>query len=377
MRNRDVRNARARSRATRWPAADVRRTAVEAADARGRTTLPEQRLPTGAVVHGSSRLGGALMTEMNDRSPVMSPAATVDLPLDAIDVGDRHRQDMGDLQSLADSMGSLGLLQPIGVTVDRQLVFGERRLDAARMLGWSTIPVRIVDVPSIVAGEYAENEVRKDFTLSERVVIAETIRSAIGNRQGQRTDRAALLAKWPEVEPGQASRDVAARKAGFDSVSSYRRARSVVDHGAPNVVDAMDHRHVSINAAARAAKTAPKEEQSGWTVADIRRAAREAAIGPDPLPTPKEARERARETGALVLASDGKYHAFTTPEQDKAADAYRILRFELLQDVQPLEPAEAVACVPEHMRDWVSARAAERLAWFERFNTLWRQRHAG
>jgi hypothetical protein len=94
------------------------------------------------------------------------------------------------------------------------------------------------------------------------------------------------------------------------------------------------------------------------------------------LPTPKEARERSRQTGALVLASDGNYHAFTTPEQDKAADAYRTLRFELLQDIPLLDPADAVASVPEHMRHWVTVRAAERLAWFERFTALWGERYA-
>ena len=303
-------------------------------------------------------------------------ADALDLPLDRIDVGIRHRRDMGDLQALADSISEIGLLQPIGVTAEFALVFGERRLRAARILGWTTVPARIVDVPSIVAGEYAENEVRKDFTPSERVAIAEAVRAEIGCRQGQRTDRAELPQNIAEVGPGQETRDLAARKAGFGNRETYRHAKTVVERGAPNVVEAMDAGEVSISAAARAVKAAPKEEQSNWTVADIRRAAKEAAIGPDPLPTPKEARERSRQTGALVLASDGKYHAFTTPEQDKAADAYRTLRFELLQDIPPLDPADAAAAVPEHMRDWVTARAAERLAWFERFLTLWRERHA-
>src|SRR5512147_3245849 len=71
-----------------------------------------------------------------------------DLPLDRIRVGPgRHRQDMGDLQALADSMSEIGLLQPIGVTADFALVFGERRLRAARILGWTAILARIVDVP--------------------------------------------------------------------------------------------------------------------------------------------------------------------------------------------------------------------------------------
>jgi ParB family chromosome partitioning protein len=298
------------------------------------------------------------------------------LPLEQIRVGPRHRHDMGDLQALADSISEIGLLQPIGVTADFALVFGERRLRAARILGWTTVPARIVDVPSIVAGEYAENEVRKGFTPSERVAIAGAIRAEIGSRQGQRTDRAELPQNIAEVGPGQETRDLAARKAGFGNRETYRHAKTVVERGAPNVVEAMDAGEVSISAAARAVKAAPKEKQSNWTVADIRRAAKEAAIGPVPLPTPRQAIERSRQTGALVLASDGKYHAFTTPEQDKAADAYRTLRFELLQDIPPIDPADAVAAVPEHMRPWVTARAAERLAWFERFLILWRERHA-
>jgi ParB/RepB/Spo0J family partition protein len=103
-----------------------------------------------------------------------------------IKVGHGHRKDMGDLQSLADSIRQDGFLQPIGVTEKLELVFGERRLRAHRdILNKKTILARIVDVPSIIAGEYAENEVRKDFTPSERVAIAK----AVGKRQGQRTDK--------------------------------------------------------------------------------------------------------------------------------------------------------------------------------------------
>ena len=45
------------------------------------------------------------------------------------------------------------------------------------MLGWTCILARVVDIPSIIAGEYAENEIRKDFTPSERVALAEAIRT--------------------------------------------------------------------------------------------------------------------------------------------------------------------------------------------------------
>src|ERR1035441_6794341 len=71
------------------------------------------------------------------------------------------------------------------------------------MLVTSTILARIVDVTSIMNGEYAENEVRKDFTPSERVAIAKAIERKVGNRQGQRTDKQQLRGKIPEVDPGK------------------------------------------------------------------------------------------------------------------------------------------------------------------------------
>jgi ParB family chromosome partitioning protein len=100
-----------------------------------------------------------------------------ELKITAIKLGHRHRKDMGDLTGLADSIRQEGLLQPIGVTERLDLVFGERRLRAVRdILKKKTILARIVNVSSILAGEYHENEVRKDFTQPERVAIAKAIR---------------------------------------------------------------------------------------------------------------------------------------------------------------------------------------------------------
>ncbi len=109
-----------------------------------------------------------------------------ELKIANVRVGHRHRKDMGDLTSLADSIRQEGLLQPIGVTARLELVFGERRLRAVRdVLRRKTILARIVDVSSIIAGEYAENEVCKDFTPSERVAIAKASSgrsaTAVGN----------------------------------------------------------------------------------------------------------------------------------------------------------------------------------------------------
>jgi ParB family chromosome partitioning protein len=159
-------------------------------------------------------------------------------------VGQRHRRDMGDLTTLADSIRQEGLLQPIGVTDRLELVFGERRIRAVRdILKKKTILARIVEVSSILAGEYAENEVRKDFTPSERVAIARAIERQVGNRRGQRVQKVA------QVEPGRKTREVAAERAGFGNHETYRQAAKVVANGTPRLIQAMDGGRVSISAA--------------------------------------------------------------------------------------------------------------------------------
>jgi ParB-like chromosome segregation protein Spo0J len=42
---------------------------------------------------------------------------------------------------------------------------------AVKLLGWTEIPVNIVDLEAVTRGEFAEHAVRKDFTLSEAVAI--------------------------------------------------------------------------------------------------------------------------------------------------------------------------------------------------------------
>ena len=200
------------------------------------------------------------------------------LPIDTIVVQDRFRKDLGDVKALAESIKKQGLLQPIGVTEDNRLVFGGRRLKACgEILGWSEIDVRIVNVTSIVEGEHDENEVRKDFTASERVEIGRAVERVLGERQGQRSDQ--LRDNCPTVDAGR-SRDIAARKAGFGSGKTYERAKAVVDRGIPQAREAMDSGKLSIAAAETIAKQKPEEQarilsfpvkQQRQAVRDVRR----------------------------------------------------------------------------------------------------------
>lgn len=212
------------------------------------------------------------------------------MPIRQIVVGERHRKDMGDLDALASSIADIGLLQPIGVSPDNRLIFGERRLRACRdILGLTEIEARVIDMPSIVVGESAENEVRKDFTVSERVAIAAAIREELGERRGRPSNE--NVQEIAEIKKGQKTTDFAARKAGFGNRETFRQAEHVVTHAEPELVQAMDEGKVSILAAHRAAKL-PAEQQrevakTGRTLADAEREndrrARERAEKEHPL----------------------------------------------------------------------------------------------
>lgn len=89
----------------------------------------------------------------------------------------RRNFDSVALATLADSIRQHGLLQPISVRMIVkplgkayfELVAGERRLRAVKMLGYSTINARIVDMTENESGEMAliENIMREDLSMFE------------------------------------------------------------------------------------------------------------------------------------------------------------------------------------------------------------------
>ena len=87
------------------------------------------------------------------------------LSIHSIVVGERHRKDMGDLDALAVSMDELAAarLRPARRHPHRRRAPPARR----RATRLDRDPVTVVDLDAVVKGEFAENTVRKDFTLSE------------------------------------------------------------------------------------------------------------------------------------------------------------------------------------------------------------------
>jgi ParB/RepB/Spo0J family partition protein len=100
------------------------------------------------------------------------------LKLSDIIVGERFRTDLGNIEELADAIREKGVIQPITVDHNNNLLAGGRRFAACTLAGLSEIPAIIrnsedsLDAREI---ELMENAQRKDFTWQEEAAITAEI----------------------------------------------------------------------------------------------------------------------------------------------------------------------------------------------------------
>jgi ParB family chromosome partitioning protein len=170
-----------------------------------------------------------------DHPDEANPPAT-EVELDRITVGPRHRKQLGDIAALARSIADIGLLQPLPITRDFQLVAGHRRLEALRQLGRTTAPVHVVtglnDAAALLRAERDENICRLDLTRSEKVALGKALeeleqpeakeRQRAGGRAGGKGS-----GKLPEGSTGD-TRDRVGAALGM-SGRIYQMAKAVVD----------------------------------------------------------------------------------------------------------------------------------------------------
>lgn len=93
-------------------------------------------------------------------------------------VVERYRNDMGNVEELAQSMTEKGMLQPITLDQDYRLLAGGRRLAAAQLNKWETIPAIIQEVQGDIDRleiELFENIHRKDMAWHERASLEKKI----------------------------------------------------------------------------------------------------------------------------------------------------------------------------------------------------------
>jgi len=131
---------------------------------------------------------------------IMKGRPTYDVPINKIDRNPyQPRVDFGEdeIAALAENMKEHGLIQPVTLREngDRyQLIAGERRLKAAQLADWETIPAYFLVVDDREMAELAlsENIQRKDLNAIEKAVAFRNYLDAYGGTQGDLGKRLGL-----------------------------------------------------------------------------------------------------------------------------------------------------------------------------------------
>lgn len=198
------------------------------------------------------------------------------LPIDQIKVGERHRKDLGDIAGLAKTIGDRGLLHPLVLNTRHELIAGERRLAALRLLGWTKAPVHIVGsldaAREALLAERDENAERKAFTPLEAVALGKSLeeleKPKANKRQKEGPKPSGNLPEGNgDTHKGQ-TRDKVAAAVGLGG-STYERAKFVADKAEENPK--------------LYAEFAQEMERTGKVDPAYRKAKRQAAFGHVPI----------------------------------------------------------------------------------------------
>jgi hypothetical protein len=250
--------------------------------------------------------------------PPGAPGTTPDaVPLDAIRVGERDRQVIDGIDELAASIAAVGLLHPIVVTANLDLVAGGRRLAAVRQLGWTETPVTVVDwfsAEQALRAEADENTCRKPLSpleasrmrerrikvLTEAAVIrkpgrpAKTVEPEIpqdGFWEEPKADRgnSSNLDEFPTSPTSAAARKVGAVTTGFSgsSIDKVDEVRQIAERGTRTVGAGSAKHEEPVPEPVReiARKQMPALAQTGAAINPAHQAVRKALdehLGKDP-----------------------------------------------------------------------------------------------
>lgn len=249
--------------------------------------------------------------------------------IDEIEIGERDRADLGDIRQLADSIAAVGLLHPVVVTGSGELVAGGRRVAAVRELGWTEVPVTVVDLTTaadVLRGEADENTCRKPLTPYEASRARER-RARVLTPPAQERKREGAAIRDGRAEPspnlgeGRKTREtakVAAVGTGYsgstlDKVDRIRDAaeRGVIRQGKDEVPVPEPVRKVAREALAEVKVTGAAVDRAHTKVADA------LAQHVEEDPEIKNARLRSAMWKAIKAANDG----LPLLDVDRAADA--------------------------------------------------------
>jgi hypothetical protein len=157
-------------------------------------------------------------------------------PVCDIVIGERARKELGFLAPLEASVKEVGLLHPIVINSRAQLISGRRRLEVCKRLGWTDVPVTVIDTldDAVLAlkAEQDENFLREPMAplefaeLGRRIEAEEKPKASTRRREGARHGGEAS-GKLPEASRGQ-TRDKVASALGV-SGKTYEKVKAVVE----------------------------------------------------------------------------------------------------------------------------------------------------
>jgi len=154
----------------------------------------------------------------------------------------RREASPSDVRKLADSIAEIGLMNPITLDADHNLIAGLHRLEAAKLLGWSEIECNVCELDELHAelAEIDENYIRANLTpletsqlLFRRKEIYEALHheTKAGVAQGNGVKRSAGdsdLADNLSVRPKSFAQDTA-KKLGVDERTVRRQVKIAKD----------------------------------------------------------------------------------------------------------------------------------------------------
>ena len=151
---------------------------------------------------------------------------------------------LSNIDDLVDSISEVGLLSPLIIDKQNQVISGNRRLAAIKTLGWEKVSVEVADVSDEdVVGILIHHN--KQRVKSTREILNEyfALEKIHGKGQGRRTD----LETSGSSTKGGVARDVIAEKVGLSSSQMSRIL--FIEKRQPSLIDEIDGGRLTVNKA--------------------------------------------------------------------------------------------------------------------------------
>lgn len=183
---------------------------------------------------------------------------TTMIEIDLIKVNDRIRKDFGNIDQLAQDIKENGLINPILVTPNYELIAGERRYRAIKSLGWKTIEVRVMSVRDALHKlklEISENEYRKDFTFREKIEWSKMLEREYSKIAKENMSKGG---KGDKILETFDRNKTIAQEVGFGNKETYRQAKFIYENADDDTLDDLDKGKATINGVYKKLKTKDK-----------------------------------------------------------------------------------------------------------------------